>query len=80
MNQFEEAEDYWKNKIYKKWVVVVAKGRGKREQTEQLYVRSKTECGAIKTALFHAALKGARHINNIRVAHPVYDLKATEVI
>jgi len=73
----EETEAYWENKKYKKWVVLLGQGRGKKEKTETLYVGSKTDNGALDTAILHCSFKGAVNIKSVRLAHPISDLGGT---
>lgn len=74
------AEEYWRDKYYKVWVVDIVVDRRSDKQKrmqDRKYVRARTKQGAIKTAKFHTHLKG-RIRTSTRLATPS-DLGAVEV-
>ncbi len=55
------AEKYWSSRKYKKWVVILEKGNGKRKQRDRIIVQSTTEEKAIACAKRHTLIKGKVH-------------------
>jgi hypothetical protein len=53
-----DAEAYWATREFKKWVVCLTKGNGKKAQRDYIIVQARTEEKAIKCAKRHTMLKG----------------------
>ncbi len=64
-----DAEAYWSTREYKKWVVYLQKGNGKKAQRDIMIVQARTEARAIKCAQRHSLLTG-RVYGTARLARP----------
>lgn len=65
-----DAEEYWREKLYKKWVVLLATGSGKKEQCTIYYVQARNEDRAVAVAKrVCTVLKGRVH-GRARLATP----------
>jgi len=64
-----DAEAYWATRKYKKWVVYLQKGNGKKAQKDMFIIQARTEERAIKCAKNHSLLKGCVH-GSARLARP----------
>lgn len=71
--QQAEAEEYWRDREYKKWVVHIGH---RRHGTKTTYVRARTEAKAIAAAKYHLRMPASSHATT-RLAHPQYDLGGT---
>lgn len=58
MNNFN-AEEYWKDKLYKTWVVTLRKSQGRKViDIDTKYIRARTKGAAIETAKYHTLMTG----------------------
>jgi len=75
---FFDAEEYWRDKEYKKWVVRLSKGSGKKEQSRVYNIQARTIVRAIAAAKAYSVLTG-RVRGEARLATPA-DLGATMAV
>lgn len=75
---FFDAEEYWRDKEYKKWVVRISKGYGKKEVSRIYNITARTVERAIAAAKAYSVLTG-RVRGEARLATPT-DLGATMVV
>lgn len=75
---FFDAEAYWRDKLFKKWVVYLSKGSGKKPDTRIMYIGASTEEKAIACAKRHCVLTGRVH-GRARLATPT-DLGCTTTV
>lgn len=66
---FFDAEAYWRDKPFKKWVVYLTKGSGKKTDNRTMYIGAATEEKAIACAKRHCVLTG-RINGRARLATP----------
>lgn len=71
---FFDAEEYWRDKEYKCWVVCLSKGDGKRRCTSFFNIQARTPERAIHVAKLHSLMKGKVY-GTARLATP-HDLGA----
>lgn len=65
-----DPEEYWRDKLYKKWVVLLLTGSGKKEQRAIYYVQARNEDRAVAVAKrVCTVLKGRVH-GRARLATP----------
>lgn len=73
---FFDAEAYWRDKEYKKYVVRLSKGSGKREESRVYNITARTPERAIRAAKAYSTLTG-RVSGTARLATPT-DLGCTK--
>jgi hypothetical protein len=73
---FFDAEAYWRDKPFKKWVVYLTKGSGKKTDNRTMYIGAATAEKAIACAKRHCVLTG-RINGRARLATPS-DLGCTQ--
>jgi hypothetical protein len=67
---FFDAEEYWKDKPFKKWVVRLATGSGKKEQSALYWVQARNEERAIAVAKSVCTVLNGRIRGTARLATP----------
>ena len=66
---FFDAEAYWRDKPFKKWVVYLEKGSRKKSDSRIMYIQARNKERAITCAKQHCVLTG-RIIGRARLATP----------
>ncbi len=63
-------EAYWRDKLFKSWVVKLESGRRQTFDSETKYVRAKDQSSAIRTAKANCFLKGRIKCVSVRLKGP----------